>query len=108
MTPKPAQEGPSVMEVPAETIPEPPGLPPVLDRLGTALAVADPESWTLRFENARFREWFPPAEGPPPISERASPRSRPGVRTTGWPRDAPIARNWRCASGQGPSPWPWS
>jgi len=33
--------------------------PPILDSLGTAVAIADPHTWALRFENARFREWFP-------------------------------------------------
>jgi adenylate cyclase len=38
---------------------------PLFDALGTALAVADPKSLTIRLENARFREWFP-ADGADP------------------------------------------
>jgi class 3 adenylate cyclase len=29
------------------------------------VAVVDPDGWRVRFENARFREWFPPAGGSP-------------------------------------------
>jgi adenylate cyclase len=40
--------------------------PPILDALGTAIAGADPVTWALRFENARFREWFPAKDGEGP------------------------------------------
>jgi len=33
--------------------------PPILNSLTSAVAVVDPETWTVRFENARFGEWFP-------------------------------------------------
>lgn len=32
----------------------------VLKSLPTAIAVVDPETWEIYFENARFFEWFPP------------------------------------------------
>jgi adenylate cyclase len=38
---------------------------PLLEAMSTALAVADPETLAIRFENARFREWFPPAGADP-------------------------------------------
>jgi adenylate cyclase len=37
--------------------------PALLDRLGTAIAVASPDDLSIRFENARFRSWFPAAPG---------------------------------------------
>jgi adenylate cyclase len=36
--------------------------PPILDALGTAIAAADPATWAIRYENTRFREWFPAGE----------------------------------------------
>jgi class 3 adenylate cyclase len=39
-----------------------PPLPPVLDSLNTAVALADPDNWEIEFENARFTEWFPRGE----------------------------------------------
>jgi adenylate cyclase len=33
--------------------------PPILNSLTTAVAVVEPESWEVRFENDRFKEWFP-------------------------------------------------
>jgi len=35
-------------------------LVPCLKSLATGVAVADPGTWRIRFENARFFEWFPP------------------------------------------------
>ncbi|MGA7272420.1 MAG: hypothetical protein WB239_15210, partial [Acidimicrobiia bacterium] len=32
----------------------------VLKSLPTAIAVVDPETWQIEFENAKFFEWFPP------------------------------------------------
>jgi class 3 adenylate cyclase len=37
--------------------------PPLLDALGLAVAAADPETSALRFENERFRSWFPAEDG---------------------------------------------
>jgi len=37
--------------------------PPVLDSLTSAVALVEPGTWTIRFENARFREWFPSTSG---------------------------------------------
>jgi len=52
--------------------------PPVLNSLTTAVAVADPASWTVRFANARFQEWFPPGdEGGAELSARL-PAADPG------------------------------
>jgi adenylate cyclase len=31
----------------------------LLESLDTGVALADPEQWQVRFQNARFREWFP-------------------------------------------------
>jgi hypothetical protein len=36
---------------------------PLLEAMSTALAVADPDTLAIRFENARFREWFAPGGG---------------------------------------------
>jgi adenylate cyclase len=33
--------------------------PPILDALGTAVAVAEGDTWAIRYENGKFREWFP-------------------------------------------------
>jgi adenylate cyclase len=44
------------MSTPVESQPD---VAPVLELLGGAVAVADPASWTVRYENARFGEWFP-------------------------------------------------
>lgn len=35
----------------------------ILDSLSSAVAVADSESWTVHYENARFSEWFDQAGG---------------------------------------------
>jgi adenylate cyclase len=53
--------------------------PPVLNSLTTAVAVVDPASWSVRFENARFQEWFPPGgeEGGAELSARL-PAADPG------------------------------
>ena len=47
-------------------------LRPGLQSLSTAVALADPESWEIRFENAAFFQWFPPAETNPdaPLTQR--------------------------------------
>lgn len=37
--------------------------PPVLDALGFAVAGMDPDTFTLRFENQKFGEWFPSEDG---------------------------------------------
>jgi adenylate cyclase len=37
--------------------------PPILNSLTTAVALVDPKTWAIRFENARFGEWFPPNDG---------------------------------------------
>ncbi|WP_207061480.1 adenylate/guanylate cyclase domain-containing protein [Motiliproteus sp. SC1-56] len=34
----------------------------LLQGLGLGVAVVDPEDWRLHYENARFFDWFPPAE----------------------------------------------
>jgi class 3 adenylate cyclase len=45
--------------------------PPVVDVLNTAVAVADPGTFAVRFENQRFREWFPTGgEGAGTLGER--------------------------------------
>ena len=36
------------------------GFRTVLKSLPTAIAVVDPETWRIEFENAKFFEWFPP------------------------------------------------
>jgi adenylate cyclase len=46
--------------LPAAAAPSSPAAGGVCDALGTGVAVADPERWEVRYENARFREWFPP------------------------------------------------
>jgi adenylate cyclase len=52
--------------------------PPVLNSLTTAVAVVDPESWSVRLENARFQEWFPPVgDGGAELSARL-PAADPG------------------------------
>jgi len=45
-----------------------------LQSLGTAVAIADPESWEIRFENACFFQWFPPGDDDPdaPLPRRLS------------------------------------
>ena len=63
----PAQEG-EAAATPAPK-PAPPGevgpedFPSIIDALGSAVAAADLPAFTLRFENERFREWFPVEEG---------------------------------------------
>jgi class 3 adenylate cyclase len=37
--------------------------PPFIDALGFAVAALEPDTLELRFENARFQEWFPSTEG---------------------------------------------
>lgn len=32
----------------------------ILDSISSGVAVADPSTWTIRYENARFSDWFPP------------------------------------------------
>ncbi|MDX1712024.1 MAG: adenylate/guanylate cyclase domain-containing protein [Rhodovibrionaceae bacterium] len=39
-----------------------------LKSLDMGVAIADPETWAVRFENARFFQWFAPAE-PDPLAE---------------------------------------
>jgi adenylate cyclase len=41
---------------------EPAGLLPTLRSLSWGVAVADPDSWVVRFENATFFRWFPPTQ----------------------------------------------
>jgi adenylate cyclase len=43
----------------------------VIQALGVGVAVADPEDWSISFENAKFFQWFPPTVDPDaPLSER--------------------------------------
>ncbi len=35
----------------------------LVQTLGVGVAVVDPESWSVEFENAKFFQWFPPGEG---------------------------------------------
>ena len=35
----------------------------LLQTLSVGVAVVDPDTWSIEFENAKFFQWFPPAEG---------------------------------------------
>jgi adenylate cyclase len=43
---------------------------PLLEALGAAVAVVGRERWEVRYENARFREWFPPGTGADDLGAR--------------------------------------
>ena len=36
----------------------------VVQALGVGVAVADPDDWSISFENAKFFKWFPPQADP--------------------------------------------
>jgi adenylate cyclase len=56
----------SALPLPAkkrDTAPATAGTRSIIDRLSTALALAELDDWTVRFENARFGAWFPATPG---------------------------------------------
>jgi hypothetical protein len=45
----------------------------VTQSLSSGIAVVDPDSWEILFENARFFKWFPPAsDADEPLTQRMS------------------------------------
>ena len=43
----------------------------IIQTLAVGIAVADPESWSIAFENAKFFQWFPPqGEEDEPLDQR--------------------------------------
>lgn len=47
----------------------------LVQSLDVGLAVVDPETWSVVFENAKFFQWFPSeAEGNEPLSARLPPQ----------------------------------